>query len=121
MTDEQVREIDTMQEFLQDTFDKDPSVYVDRLRLINTYMARTGVLLAVAKMELNQAVECIYAKDFEMLKKLTPTQTKEYIKAKTNNEGFYVDLLDRMNANCVHQSDNLRTLLSYEKAQMQLT
>ena len=114
-----IDELNGIQDFLQQECEKSPDVYVERLRLLNTFLARTGVLLAIAKYELASEIGKIYETEEEKIKSFTPTQTKEYIKGKTATASFYVDWCDRMNSNCVHQAENLRTLLSYEKAQMQ--
>lgn len=120
MNDSKIEEIRTMQTFLESDFQKDAHVYTERIRMLGVYMARSGVLLAEAKYEYNDAMGRVYTEDAEILKRLSPMQTKDYIRGKLSVESFYVDWLDRINANCVHQSDNLRTLLSYEKTQMQM-
>lgn len=120
MKKEHTDELGKIQDFLQQEFPKEPNIYVERLRMLNTFLARTGVLLAIAKYELANEIGKIYETESEKIKSFTPTQTKEYIKGKTAMAWFYVDWCDRMNSNCVHQAENLRTLLSYEKTQMQM-
>ena len=61
MKQEYIDELNGIQDFLQQEFGKDPSVYVERLRLLNTFLARTGVLLAVAKYELASEIGKISA------------------------------------------------------------
>lgn len=113
-------EIDNIRCYIEGEIIKEPNAYIDRLQNTTTYLARTGVLLAEAKFILNNAIADIYKNEFELLKKLSPNQSKEYIKARTANEQYYVDLLDRLNASCVHQCENLRTLISYAKLEMQM-
>jgi len=109
-----------MQEFLSDNAAKEPEELIDRLRDLNSYMARSGELLAVAKSFQDEA----RMKQFDNLKDslsgFPATTVNRIVDSCTKTENFAVNWLDRINRGCVHQSDNLRTLISFSKENMRL-
>lgn len=115
-------EIEKMQGYLETDFSGcSPEEYKERLQTLSVYMARSGALLSQAKMDLNYKVSEFYESHYEFIKRFSPSQAKEYMKARCYEEQYYVDILDRINATCVHQSNNIITLLSYAKQELILT
>lgn len=111
-------EIKTMQAYLEITPSGEAHEYIERLQTLGVYIARSGVLLAEAKKQLHFKQAEFYESHAEWLSKFSPSQVKEYMKARCYDEQYYVDWLDRINATCVHQSEGLRTLISYAKMEM---
>lgn len=71
---------------------------------------------AMAKYE--QDLALIKASRLKDLIPLAPSVQKEILKSACAEENKIVNWLDRINRTCVHQSDNLRTQLSFEKEQI---
>lgn len=110
-----------IQDFLDVTVSSDPAELVDRIATLMTYMARSGEMLAKAKKELRAK------KTYEISKTIIAIAKEQCLSATVQNalldsiceeEAFMVDWLERINRNCTHQIDGLRSLLSYEKEQM---
>lgn len=101
----------------------DPAQINERLRTLHVYMARTGQMLAEAKLLLNEK------KSAEVADMVVKLAKGGFLSAKAQNalvdsiaakEKYLVDLLDRLNATCTHQADHVRSLLSYERENMRL-
>lgn len=110
-----------MQEFLSDGSAKEPEELLDRLRELNSYMARSGELLAVAKSFQDGARMLQFGLMKDGLRGFPATTVNKIVESSTKAENFAVNWLDRINRGCVHQSDNLRTLISFCKESMSLT
>jgi aspartate/tyrosine/aromatic aminotransferase len=96
---------------------------IERGKEIAVYHARTGYLLAIAK----QLVRA--KKSSEIGETIMRIAKENYLSAKAqnalvdciaNDEMFLVDWLDRLNSMCVHQIDLIRSIISKEKAEMQI-
>lgn len=98
-----------------------PDDLVARLSDINVYLARTGKMLADAKLLQDQAITAAYSEHANAIMKMTPTVSIKFINSITSKENYLVNWLDRMNRALVHSSDNLRTQVSYNKEQLRLT
>ena len=53
--------------------------------------------------------------------KMPATIAMKFIASQTVTENYLVNWLDRINRTCTHQSDNIRTQISFAKEQMSLT
>lgn len=114
-------ELNNMQQYLEITVSDDPNEISERLSSIAVYMARTGYLLAEAKMELDQARVSAYSTHIGTLGKLPATVSKMFIESVTDQQNRLVNWVDRLNSACIHQGDILRTLLSFQKENLKLT
>ena len=108
------------QRYAEQKCPSDPSEINERIRTLQVYVARTGQMLAEAKLLLNRK------KSSETVVKIAK---EGYLSAKAQNaivdsiaaeEKYLVDWLDRLNAACTHQVDHTRSLLAYEREQMRL-
>jgi DNA-binding transcriptional MerR regulator len=117
-------EIDQIQAYLDITCSNNPEEILERIRVIMTYISRTGFMLAEAKKLLRKR------KSDEIHNKIIEIAKEQYLSAKGQNalidsiaqdEAYLVDRLDRLNAACTHQIDALRSLLSYEREGLRLT
>lgn len=114
-------ELNNMQQYLEITVGDDPGEISERLSSIAVYMARTGYLLAEAKMELDQARVSAYSTHVGTIGKLPATVSKMFIESVTDQQNRLVNWVDRLNSACIHQGDILRTLLSFQKENLKLT
>lgn len=114
-------ELNNMQQYLEITVSDDPNEISERLSSIAVYMARTGYLLAEAKMELDQARVSAYSTHIGTFGKLPATVSKMFIESVTDQQNRLVNWVDRLNSACIHQGDILRTLLSFQKENLKLT
>lgn len=105
-----------MQLFLESDPPTEPQAMSIRLSELSVRMARSSYLLAMAKYE--QDLALIKASRLKDLITLAPSVQKEILKSACAEENKIVNWLDRINRTWVHQSDNLRTQLSFEKEQI---
>ncbi|MDR1630306.1 MAG: hypothetical protein LBS36_08885 [Oscillospiraceae bacterium] len=99
----------------------DVNAVIERAKRLAVYHARSGYLLAEAKM--------IYRKKrtSEIAETIIKIAKESYLSSKAQNalvdsiardEAYLVDWLDRINSSCVHQLDIIRTIISKEKEEM---
>lgn len=122
MTIEEIKaECQQIQDFLEITTSGDANELVNRLTDLNVYLARSGLLLAEAKRMQEAHTVHIHAMDGDYIKTLSASVAQKFINAKTCEENYLVNWLDRINRTCVHQGDNLRTQISFSKEELKLT
>lgn len=114
-------ELENMQQYLEITVSDDPNEISERLSMIAVYMARTGFILAEARMELDQARVSAYSSHTGTISKLPATVSKMFIESVTDQQNRLVNWVARLNSTCIHQGDILRTLLSFQKENIKLT
>lgn len=119
--EELLKEANSIQQFLEISVSDNPEELVERLSYINVLLARTGKMLADAKLLQDRAITAAYTEHLNAIMKMTPTVSIKFINAITLNENYLVNWLDRMNRVLVHSSDNIRTQISYNKEQLRLT
>ncbi len=110
-----------MQHFLEQPTGDDPTVMIAKLEQLNTYLARSGYLLAEAKKMRNEHIKFSFDTKGSEIKSYPPSVVKSLIGAFTSKDSYYVDWLDRLNSSAVHIGDNLRTQISYSKEELRLT
>ena len=112
------------QSYLEINCSDDPAELSERISTLSVYMARTGHMLAEAKMLLNRKV-CS-----EIGETIVKIAKEQYLSAKAQNalvsslaaeERYLVDWLDRLNASATHQADNCRSLLSFQREQLRIS
>jgi hypothetical protein len=108
----------SMQLFLDQRAHLDePDTLLERLTEISTYLSRSGVLLADAKqLQDNARIEAWNSLE-GAFKGVPALLANKVLSSHTAAENYAVNWLDRINSNCVHQSENLRTIISYLKQQ----
>lgn len=116
----EAQEIQTFLESVPDNND-DPNELSIRLSYLNNYMARSGKMLADAKQMQDLAIAAAYAEHSKAILKMPATIALKFISSQTAEENYLVNWLDRINRTCTHQSDNIRTQISFAKEQMSLT
>lgn len=118
--EEALLECSQMQAFLEIECSKEITEMVDRVNTINVIMARSGEMLADAKMLQEEAMCHTFEQENTYIKGLQPSVATKYLTSKIYTENRLVNWIDRINATCKHQGDNLRTLISYMKSQLEL-
>ena len=108
-----------MQEFLEITASDNPTELLQRLTDLNVYLARSGKMLADAKAIQDILTANIFASKGEYISRLSTTLASKFISSQTATINQIVIWLDRINRTCVHQSDNIRTQISFAKMEKQ--
>lgn len=117
-----LKEAYRIQEFLDVTMSDNPEEAVHRGNDLTAYLGRTTKMLADAKYHLNESTK---ADVFDILKeaakqaKATPSAINKLVKSASRDDQYLVDLIERLNAACVHQLDWCRTIISKAKTEMQ--
>lgn len=121
-TPEQLRaEAEGIQAYLEITASDDPNELVARLSELNVYLARTGRMLAEATGIRDRAVAEVYASRAETIGRMPATVARRFVESLTAEENELVTWLDRLNRTCTHQSENIRTQVSFAKQQLELS
>lgn len=114
-------ECSQMQAFLEIECSNEITEMMSRVSTINVIMARSGEMLADAKMIQEEAMCLTFERDRAYIQGLQPSVATKYLSARIFTENRLVNWIDRINATCKHQGDNLRTLISYIKEELRLT
>lgn len=121
--DEIRKEAQTMQEYLEINVGcEDINEYLVRLDTLGVFYARSGALQAEVAGLLNSSIAKLYENDKsrELMTSMPASLVQKYIKGATAEWEALEKWLDRINASCNKQCDNLRTLISYEKQRAQI-
>lgn len=118
-TYEQIKEeLKTIQSDLEVEMSEDANEAQYRGNQLAVHMARTGKLLADAKIHRDRKLS---SEVFDNLKKVTqlPASTaNKFVDALCYDENYLVNWADRVNRSCTHQLDWCRTVISKAKAEM---
>lgn len=87
-----------------------------RLDQLGVYYARSGAMHAEVVGLIDSATAKFMAENSDTIVTLSPSLVKTLIKGATAELNALERQIDRINAACSKQCDNLRTLISYEKA-----
>ena len=121
--DEIKSECADMQAELECMTPDDVNAVIERAKRLAVYHARSGYLLAEAKILYRKK------KASEIAETIVKIAKEGYLSAKSQNalvdsiaqeEAHLVDWLDRINSDCVHQLDLMRTIISKEKEEMRM-
>lgn len=115
-----VDELERMQVELERIPSDDPIELIEKLGLLNVYMARTGYLLSLAKSDQDIAMSKVFESNLASIQKMPATIAAKFISSKCERENFFVSWIERLNRTCVHQGDNIRTQVSFAKENMRL-
>lgn len=110
-------------EIVQSTYnDKDGNTLVERITLLNQYLAYTSELMADAKFYLDAKKGKVSEEIFsdEKFKNLSPTKSKSLIEGRCALENRIYVRVERLNRTVTHQLEGLRSQLSFLKQQMEV-
>lgn len=114
-----LEELNSFQDELEIEVSDNPEEVQMRIRRLQTIMARSGKIWADAKRDLKRSMKSEIASTVIQIAK------EQYLSSKAQNalvdclcseQCHLVDFADRINKTSTHQSDAMRSLLSYEKS-----
>lgn len=116
------REAQAMQQYLENDKSDTIEEYIGRLNTLGVYYARSGAMLAEVKSLNNGEYAKLMCSEEgrALVASFSPSIAKAYFKGLTAEFEALEVWLDRINASCNKQCDNLRTLISYEKQRAQI-
>jgi len=125
MTLEQLKsECESMQAELETVLPTEINEAIERATILSVYYARSGKMLADAKLLLRKK------KASEISEMIIKIAKESFLSAKAQNslvdsiaqdEAYLVDWIDRINAACNHQVELLRSIVSKEKEELRLS
>jgi hypothetical protein len=119
--DELRREAQAMQAYLEVNIGGgDANELMDRLDTLGVYYARSGAMHAEVVGLIDSAIAKFMGDNIELLSKMSPSLGQKMLKGATAELNALERWIDRINASCSKQCDNLRTLISYEKSRLNL-
>lgn len=115
------REAEAMQAYLEvNAGGGDIEQYIDRLDTLGVYYARSGAMHAEVVGLIGAATAKAMNDNMDIVASLPASLVKKYVEGATAELNALNKHLDRINAACSKQCDNLRTLISYEKQRAQI-
>ena len=93
---------------------------IERLDQLGVYYARSGELLSEVVGMRDAAVARLFHDEKETIISLSPSLATKLVNSSASELNALEKWLDRINASCKHQCDNLRTMISYEKERLKL-
>lgn len=119
--DELRREAEAMQVYLEiNVGGGDINELMERLDTLGVYYARSGAIHAEVVGLIDSAIAKAMGDNMELISKLPASLVQKFIKGATAELNGLERWIDRINASCNKQCDNLRTLISYEKSRANL-
>lgn len=116
---EQIRqEAQQIQSYLEITISGGTSEMLERVETLGIYYARSGQLHAEVVGMHDAAIAKVFRDEKDVIVGLPPTLANKLLKGATAELNSLENWLDRINAACSKQADNLRTLISFEKQRM---
>lgn len=112
-------ELEEIQNFLEITLSEDINEAVVRGNDLAVYMARSGKLLADAKIHKDEALKSETMLRIKELMSLPASTSNKFIDTLTKEENHLVTWADRINAACSRQLEWCRTVISKGKAEYQ--
>lgn len=114
------REATDIQNLLECLNDADINAMLGRLDQLGVYYARSGELLSEVVGMRDAAVAQFFHDERETILSLSPSLATKLVNSASHELNALETWLDRINASCKHQCDNLRTMISYEKERLKL-
>lgn len=118
-TSEIKAELIQIQDFLEIELSEDVQEAVLRGSTLSVYMARSGKLLADAKIHHDRKLRSDIVEQIKSINSMAPSVAVKFTNTLVENESYLVNWATRLNASCTHQLDWCRTLISKAKAEMQ--
>lgn len=119
--DELKMEAEAMQKYLEvNIAGYTPDELMLRLDQLGVYYARSGALHAEVVGLIDSAIAKAMGDNMELISNLPASLVQKFIKGATADLNGLERWIDRINASCNKQCDNLRTLISYEKQRAQI-
>lgn len=118
---EQIRkEAEDIQSLLECLNDSDINSMIGRLDQLGVYYARSGELLSEVVGMRDATISKLFHDERSVIAGLSASLANKLVDSSAWEFNALVKWLDRINAACKHQCNNLRTMISYEKERMRL-
>ncbi|WP_445454075.1 hypothetical protein [Flavobacterium sp. 25HG05S-40] len=118
-TAEQIsRELKIIQSVIEVEMNEDIQEAVDRGNYCAAQIARTGKLLADAKIHRDRKLSSEVIDNLKKVTSLPALTANKFVDAICFDENYLVNWCERVNRSCTHQMDWCRTLISKAKAEM---
>lgn len=114
-----VEELRVIQSVIETELSEEIQEAIDRGNYCSAQMARTGKLLADAKIHRNRKLKSGIVEDLKRVIALPASTANKYVEAMCEEENHLVDWCERVNRSCTHQVEWCRTLISKAKAEYQ--
>lgn len=116
---EQIKsELKDIQKELECEMSEDANEAVYRGNQLAVFMARSGKLLADAKIHKDRKLNSEVIANLKKVISLPASTANKFIDALCYDENYLVNWCERVNRSCTHQLDWCRTLISKAKAEM---
>lgn len=120
MIEDLEREAGDIQNFLEITVSDEPAELIERISMLNVYLARSGKMLADATQLQDDAIASVFVNYAKFLEDKSPTIASKFIQSQISRQNRLVKWIERINRACVHQSDNIRTQISFKKENLRI-
>ena len=117
--EEIVKELKIIQSEIEIELSEDIQQAIDRGNYCSAQLARTGKLLADAKLIRDRKLSSEVVTSLKKVVALPASTANKYVDALCFDENYLVNWCERVNRSCTHQLDWCRTLISKAKAEMQ--
>ena len=118
-THEQIKEeLKNIQSDLEVEMSEDANEAQYRGNQLAVHMARTGKLLADAKIHRDRKLSSEVVDNLKKVTQLPASTANKFVDALCYDENYLVNWADRVNRSCTHQLDWCRTVISKAKAEM---
>ena len=109
-----------MIKYLEQPMPKEIEELIERLNNLTILMTRSGQYLTECQYKIDEVVDIECKVNLELLDKYSASTFNMMIKAKAKDWNRLKTGFERCNSASVHQIDAIRTLISFEKAKMQI-
>lgn len=114
-----LEELKTIQSEIIIEISEDVNEAIMRGNYLSAQIARTGKLLADAKIHKDRKLNSEIVAQMKKIVNLSATTANKYVDSLCVNENYAVNWCERINRSCTHQLDWCRTVISKAKAEMQ--
>lgn len=111
-------ELKNIQSDLEVEMSEDANEAQFRGNQLAVHMARTGKLLADAKIHRDRKLSSEVVDNLKKVVQLPASTANKFVDALCYDENYMVNWADRVNRSCTHQLDWCRTVISKAKAEM---
>lgn len=116
--EEIAKELKEIQSQLEIEMTEEVQEAVDRGNYCSAQLARTGKLLADAKIHKDRKLNSEIVTNLKKIVTLPATTANKFAEALCEEENYLVNWCERVNRSCTHQIDWCRTLISKAKEEM---
>lgn len=117
--EEIINELRIIQSEIETELSEDIQEAIDRGNYCSAMMARTGKLMADAKIHKDRKLNSEVITNMKKIVALPASTANKFIDSLCYDENYIVNWCERVNRACTHQLDWCRTLISKAKAEMQ--